>query len=121
MNACPFCAIVAGEHGATLLCETDAFLCFAPLVPEVPSHTLIVSRARYASLLDAPAALGASLPEVCRLLLQHFGQVQGSTAFNLLSANGTAAQQSVMHLHLHFLPRSDGDGIEAWPNLDRKT
>lgn len=34
---------------------------------------------------------------------------------NLLHASGTAAQQSVLHMHVHLIPRFDGDGLNAWP------
>jgi len=31
-------------------------------------------------------------------------------------ANGAAAGQTVMHLHIHLVPRHDGDGMAlAWP------
>ncbi len=36
---------------------------------------------------------------------------------NFLSAHGAAAQQSVNHLHIHLIPRKEGDGINAWPDF----
>lgn len=35
---------------------------------------------------------------------------------NLISSSGTAAEQSVFHLHLHVVPRWEDDEIgEIWP------
>ena len=41
----------------------------------------------------------------------------GADGVNILHASGREAQQSVMHFHLHILPRHEGDGIDAWPNM----
>ena len=34
-----------------------------------------------------------------------------------MHATGDSAGQSVPHLHFHFMPRFDGDGISLWPQL----
>ena len=117
MSSCIFCAITAGVQPAKVVLDNVDFLCFLPLDQEVPGHTLIVSKAHYASLLDAPPHIGTSLIEVCQSLVQIYSNSMGATSFNLLSANGADAQQSVWHLHLHFLPRKPMDAINAWPQL----
>ena len=38
---------------------------------------------------------------------------------DLLGANGKSAGQSVGHLHIHLIPRREGDGLQAWPKLGR--
>lgn len=38
---------------------------------------------------------------------------------NLITSSGTAAEQSVFHLHLHIVPRWFDDGFgEIWPPID---
>ena len=41
----------------------------------------------------------------------------GYVGVNLLNANGRAAGQSVPHLHIHLIPRKEGDGVDAWPQF----
>jgi diadenosine tetraphosphate (Ap4A) HIT family hydrolase len=43
-----------------------------------------------------------------------FRQTLGAAGFNILAANGKAAQQSVFHTHFHVIPRSPGDGLDLW-------
>ena len=38
--------------------------------------------------------------------------VRKATGLNLLQANGPAAAQSVMHFHMHVLPRREGDDLK---------
>ena len=39
----------------------------------------------------------------------------GADGFNLIQNNGEAAGQSVFHLHLHVIPRKEGDGaVGLW-------
>ena len=117
MNTCIFCAIAKREQPAIVVQESAAFICFLPLVQEVPGHTIIASKSHYQSMLDAPATIGGDLIVVCQHLANHRRQASNAASFNLLNANGAAAQQSVMHLHFHFLPRHASDGINAWPVL----
>ena len=37
---------------------------------------------------------------------------------NILNANESAAEQSVMHLHFHIIPRKNGDGLKVFPSGD---
>jgi histidine triad (HIT) family protein len=52
-----------------------------------------------------------------KLLARDYERRLGSAGFNLLNANGVAAEQSVPHLHFHFLPRFTHDAYSAWPEL----
>lgn len=115
MNTCIFCAIVAREQSAVVVHESTEFICFLPLIQEVPGHTIIASKLHYQSMLNAPTSIGGDFIGVCQHLANHHRQASNAVAFNILNANGTAAQQSVMHLHFHFFPRHSNDGINAWP------
>jgi histidine triad (HIT) family protein len=55
--------------------------------------------------------------QAAKVLARHYEDRVGSAGFNLLNANGIAAEQSVLHFHLHFLPRFRNDVYSAWPKL----
>lgn len=40
----------------------------------------------------------------------------GAPGVNLLSASGPHSDQSVPHLHVHVIPRWEGDGLDTWPS-----
>jgi histidine triad (HIT) family protein len=117
MSSCVFCSIVSQQQEATFLCESEHFVCFASLTQETPGHTIIASKSHYQNMLDAPASLGSDLFAICQQLAKEFKSANGAQGFNLLNANEVVAQQSVMHLHFHFLPRHSDDAINAWPVL----
>lgn len=117
MDGCVFCAIVERLQPARIVLETPEIVCFFPLEPEVPGHTLIVSRRHYHDIMDAPTGLGEAVFSVAQSLATRYREALNATGFNLLHATGAAAGQSVPHLHFHFMPRFDGDGISLWPQL----
>ncbi|MCM2291133.1 HIT domain-containing protein [Allorhizobium sp. BGMRC 0089] len=64
-----------------------------------------------------PAELDFDLLATIQTLFEHYTARLEARGFNLLNANGQSAEQSVDHLHFHFLPRFPEDGIKAWPIL----
>jgi histidine triad (HIT) family protein len=121
MDGCVFCAIVEGREAARVVFETPEVICIFPLTPEVPGHTLIVSRTHYHDVMDAPTALGEAMFKAAQALATRYRSALGATGFNLLHASGSSAGQSVPHLHFHFMPRFEDDGISLWPQLPGST
>lgn len=117
MVDCIFCAIAAKNAFARIVYETDHIICFFPLEPELLGHTLIVSKAHYHHVGDAPAALGEQVFAAAKVLAAVFKTALGTDQFNLMSANGEDAEQSVQHLHFHYLPRFAQDQFSTWPQL----
>jgi histidine triad (HIT) family protein len=95
--------------------ETQSFVCFFPVKPDVYGHTLIVSKDHYSDLRDCPSELGGDLFATVQMLFARYKERIAATGFNLLNANGRSAEQSIDHLHFHFFPRFPDDGLNAWP------
>jgi len=115
-DSCPFCAIVAGDAPARIVTETATSVSFLPDVPAVLGHVLVVPRIHVSDLwgLDKEQArtLGVDVLATARVVRSAL-QPEG---LNLIQSNGTAAGQSVFHLHVHVVPRTAGDRIpELWP------
>src|SRR5216684_2325791 len=114
---CIFCEIVAGHTPGDVVCEDKRNAAFLPLQQEVFGHTLIIPKAHRETLRDITSTELTGLTRFVQKVAALYADRLGSEDFNLLLASGTAAQQSVPHLHFHYFPRFAGDGLDTWPNL----
>jgi diadenosine tetraphosphate (Ap4A) HIT family hydrolase len=77
--------------------------------PISPGHTLIIPKRHIASLFEATRDEREGLfdqVEQVKAALQEKFKPDG---FNIGINDGTAAGQTVMHLHIHLIPRYAGD------------
>jgi len=112
MEKCEFCAIIAGDAPASLVWEDSLALAFMDIRPVNPGHVLVVPRQHAATLAQLDPEVGAHLFGVAMRLapaVRRSGVV--SEGINLFLADGRAAGQEVMHVHLHIVPRFSGDGF----------
>ena len=114
MADCPFCArIAAGEY--TLFDEHA--VAFEPLNPVTPGHLLVVPRRH---VVDA-----GSHPLVASRAMYFAAQLAGpcgwAESYNLITSAGSAATQTVPHLHIHLVPREEGDGLHLPWTGQRRT
>jgi diadenosine tetraphosphate (Ap4A) HIT family hydrolase len=103
MKDCVFC------HIQNPVLENDLACAIYDKYPVNPGHLLIIPKRHLASLFEMAPAERAALFELLqqgRELLQRQFQPDG---LNIGINDGTAAGQSVMHLHIHLIPRFDGD------------
>lgn len=108
-ETCPFCDLtqIAGP-----IIEYGNVLVFTPLNPIAPGHRLVVPREHVADFAADPR-VSAEVMAVASNLAH-----EASGAFNVITSRGAEATQSVMHLHLHLIPRSEGDGLKLpWTPL----
>jgi histidine triad (HIT) family protein len=108
---CVFCRVIAGDLPASVVYEDDRAVAFLDIFPVHEGHTLVVPRDHAADLRDCPADLAAHLFAVGARLAPSIVAATGADGFNIWTAAGPAAGQTVFHLHLHVLPRFAGDGF----------
>jgi diadenosine tetraphosphate (Ap4A) HIT family hydrolase len=109
--ACIFCRILTGEAEASLVYEDENLAAFLDIFPMVHGHSLVVPRRHLAGLADLDSDLGGKMIDAGRKLATAMRPALGCQGVNLFLADGTAAGQTVFHVHLHVLPRSGGDGF----------
>lgn len=111
---CPFCRIIAGELPAHILYENADILVFLDINPVLPGHALVIPKEHVVNAADASdavlAKVVAAAAETGRTAIKRLD----AAGFNLLNANGRAAQQSVFHLHFHVIPRYPSDPVNLW-------
>ena len=109
MEDCVFCKIVNKEIPVEFIYESDNFIAFPDANPKVEGHCLIVTKNHFVNLMDMPCVLGSELIEVIKKVAE-IKFKEGFEGFNLVQNNFSCAGQEVMHSHLHFFPRKEGDG-----------
>jgi histidine triad (HIT) family protein len=111
-SACVFCRILAGELPGTLVYRDEQCAAFMDIQPVNPGHLLVVPLRHVAELSDLDPLVAARMFQVAQRLdaaLRASGvRCEG---VNLLLADGEAAMQEVLHVHLHVFPRFRGDGF----------
>ncbi|WP_137972342.1 HIT family protein [Pseudomonas sp. F(2018)] len=108
--SCVFCAIADGQLPAHIIHQDEHFLVLLDIFPLRPAHVLIVAKGHAPFLADLPSqprdALLALADRLAKALYRSEPDVLG---INLLLNDGPVANQHVPHLHLHLIPRRNGD------------
>jgi len=106
---CVFCKIVEGEIEGDVVFETENFFFLRNIKPLVEGHSMVIPKKHYGTFLDLPKEFYeefmGSAKRGAELLLKE----TGAESFNLVANNGKVSGQVVPHLHLHILPRKEGD------------
>lgn len=115
---CVFCAIVAGEAPAIRIYEDDDVLAILDIRPFSRGHTLVIPKGHTVDLTDTPPETVATLARVgqriARAARRSGLHVDGN---NVVINDGKAAFQTVFHIHLHVLPRQNGDKLSFAKNM----
>ncbi|WP_068280632.1 HIT family protein [Aldersonia kunmingensis] len=112
MSSCIFCQIVRGEAPATRVYEDDDFLAFLDIRPITRGHTLVIPKQHSTELEDLDRDAGARLFRLGHhLALAMRRSDLAADGANLALNDGTAAFQTVGHVHLHVVPRQHGDKL----------
>ncbi len=114
---CPFCDIARGAAPGRIVYRDDKVIAFFVRHPRAKGHTLVCPVQHHADMFDMPEGTFRHLMAVTQRLAHHFRDRLGATGANILNASGVDAQQSVLHYHLHLLPRFPNDEIDAWPRM----
>ena len=109
---CVFCEIVAGTAPAIRVYEDEAYLGFLDIRPFTRGHTLVIPKQHSVDLTDTPAPVLAGLLTVGqRIARATRASGLAATGNNVAINDGKSAFQSVFHIHLHVVPRRDGDKL----------
>ena len=110
MENCIFCKIAAGEIPSNTIYEDDSFRVILDLGPATRGHALVLPKNHYADLFEIPEDVLADAAKVAKKVAGTMKEKLSCDGLNLVQNNGEAAGQTVMHFHLHIIPRYANDG-----------
>lgn len=110
---CVFCKIASGEFSSHKIYEDEKVLAILDLSQATKGHTLVMPKRHYENIFDLDEETSKHLFNVVRKISKHYKETdENIIGINLLNNNGSAAGQTVMHYHMHILPRYENDDLK---------
>lgn len=110
MDNCIFCKIASGEIPSNTIYEDDNFRVILDNGPATKGHALVLPKGHYANLFEIPEDVLSGAVVVAKKVAGTMKEKLSCDGLNLVQNNGEAAGQTVMHFHLHIIPRYHDDG-----------
>ena len=115
-----FSKIIEGTIPASFITKREKWVAFLDINPRAEGHTLVVPVEQQQRIRDLTPITRQSLmegvSEVSSKLCSHFNVDDCSIVIH----DGPAAGQEIPHVHIHVIPRSQGDGgkslLAMFPN-----
>ena len=111
MSDCIFCKIIAGEIPSTTVYEDDDVKAILDVNPAARGHVIVLPKAHAENIFSIPDEDLKKAICVAKKIAAAVKKAYNCDGVNILQNNGEAAGQSVFHLHIHVIPRFDGDTV----------
>lgn len=109
---CIFCKIIAGEVPCFRLYEDEATIAFMDINPANEGHALVVPKEHARDLHTVSGEAAARTMVSAKRVAGAIDKTLAPDGINLVQCNGAAAAQSILHFHVHVLPRRSGDELK---------
>ncbi|KXZ62881.1 HIT family protein [Acinetobacter venetianus] len=101
-----FARILRGELPAIKIYEDDQVLAFMDIMPQADGHALVIPKTPAINLLDLPADAAAYTIQIVQKIAKAIETGLDAKGIVLMQLSGTAAGQTVPHVHFHLIPSS---------------
>ena len=109
---CIFCKVLAGELPSEKVYEDDYAIGVMDINPWTRGHAVVFPRTHAADLFEIEDDELQCVAVAAKRVAAKMRDTLGCDGVNLLQSNGRAAWQTIFHLHVHVIPRYDGDPLE---------
>ena len=117
---CIFCSIIDGSIPSSKVYEDDDVLAILDLSQTTLGHTLVLPKKHYDNILEMPndeaMKLFGRAQDIAKMLVDKLN----AKGCNILINTNEVAGQSVMHAHIHIIPRYDENDTVSFKFTDNK-
>ena len=113
MEDCIFCKIISGEIPSTTVYEDDDVKAILDVNPAARGHVIVLPKKHAADVFSLPDEDLSKAICVAKKIAVALKEAYKCDGVNILQNNGEAAGQTVFHLHIHVIPRFEGDTISV--------
>lgn len=110
MTDCIICKIINNEIPGYKVYEDDSLLAFLDIKPRAKGHTVVVLKRHAPTVEDLTEEEVKVLFATVKKVAAKLKVTLKPDGFSIGWNNGSAAGQVVPHLHVHIMPRWNGDG-----------
>lgn len=104
---CIFCNIIDGSIPSKKVYEDDEVLAILDISQTTLGHTLVMPKKHYDNFLQMPQNEYANLMEKVQIIANKVVKNLDAKGCNILINTNEVAGQTVMHTHVHIIPRYD--------------
>ena len=90
---------------------------FLDIRPLNLGHTLIIPKAHYVDIFDIPPELLSRVHRVSKQIALVVKKATNADGISIIQQNGKAAGQDIFHLHVHVVPRFEGQKLQSFSEL----
>ena len=105
---CTFCEILENENTASYVYEDNRTIAILDIRPINEGHTLVIPKKHYENLYKIPDEEVAYLFKVVKKVASAVKKGINADGISIFQNNGRAAGQVIFHVHVHIVPRYEG-------------
>jgi histidine triad (HIT) family protein len=109
---CIFCKVLSGEIPSQRVYEDEHAVAVMDINPWTRGHAVVIPRKHAADTFEIEEDELAHVVIAAKRLAEQMRATLDPAGINLLQSNGSAAWQTIFHLHFHVIPRYDDDPLE---------
>ena len=120
MKDCIFCKIIARVIPGHIVYEDEHVLAFLDISQATEGHTLIIPKIHRNDIFEMESSAMEQVFSVVPKIARALKETYGCSGINIVSNNGKSAGQTVLHYHVHLIPRYGDDkfGIRFVNNME---
>ncbi len=107
-NNCRFCKLIENQIKDNIL-EDEDFHAFLDLAPVSKGHCIVIPTRHIVSFFDMDSEYVSGLYEFIKEVKNKLDERFNPDGYNIGINDGRAAGRSIDHLHVHIIPRYEGD------------
>jgi histidine triad (HIT) family protein len=108
---------VRKQAPASVVYEDDAVIAFLDIRPLSMGHTLIIPKTHFVDIFDTPEEQISQIHKVSKQIALAVKKATGADGVSIIQQNGKAAGQDIFHLHVHVVPRFEGQKLAGFNEL----
>ena len=110
-GSCIFCRIAQKQAPASCVYEDEKVMAFLDVRPLNEGHTLVIPKEHYETIFEIPEELIAYLHGIVKRVSFAVKKAAKADGISIFQQNGKAAGQEIFHLHVHVVPRYEGQKL----------
>ena len=108
---CIFCEIIKGNIPSKKVYEDDKVLAILDISQITKGHTLVLPKKHFDNFLDIDEEYSNAVFNAARKVTKMINNAYKPLGFNIINNCGETAGQSVMHFHVHVVPRYNKEDL----------